>query len=241
MAETLDTVLAKIQKLRRLSQSSNQNEAALAAEKAAELIAAYQIEEAQLEVEIDESREEVEHIDDSEVKRGTYYADILIVAVTKSLGCVAYRTGYGRSQRYAFIGRPSDVKAAIYLYGLIKGDIDRLAADSWKEAKAAGTWESRQRYTNGFKRGASVVVVGRLRTQRGVQIDRLRADATKSHALLVLNKRAEKIGEIERRLRLRGGRRASYHAHTDGYARGRAAGERVNIGGRAIGALGSAA
>jgi hypothetical protein len=132
---TYDEALSKAVKLLRLSQSSNPNEAALAAGKAQEIIDRYQIESASLnyaqsngEAKPDEPiKDFVADPLDKGARQVSSWSWRLFLVIAKPNGCKGYRARHGYGE-LAVVGRPSDVATVRYLYGYLKSEVNRLAA-----------------------------------------------------------------------------------------------------------------
>lgn len=238
----IDRAIDQVRKLRALSQSANENEAALAAQRAAEIIERYQIEEAALVAAGEQDDEEVEGGLDYREGKGTGWEGVLSYAVAASLGVKSYRTReWDREtnrevKRVRAIGRPSDVRAASYLYSLIAADINRLAPGAWEQVKEKA-WETKRRWMNGYKLGAASTVAQRLRERTEKQVDAVAASAASDTALVVIRKRQEKVAALARRYGITKGRGVRTNSHS-GYAAGLRDGRNVNIGGgRTAGAL----
>jgi hypothetical protein len=132
---TYEEALSKAVKLLRLSQSSNPNEAALAASRAQEIIDRYKIESVALNyAQANGERkpdEPIKDFKDDPLDAGSRkiakWSWRLFLVIAKPNGCKGYRANAGTGE-LAIVGRPSDVAAVRYLYGWLKQEVNRLAA-----------------------------------------------------------------------------------------------------------------
>jgi hypothetical protein len=179
MTRDKDQVVKRVQALLRLGESTNPHEAALAAQKAQELMLQHNIDFADLadnELGPEEFGVDFYYIASLHVSSGAIAADInwkrlLLTAAAHSLLCEVI--GYGRLVgKHAIVGQPSNVKVVKYLYEYLASEITRLADLAWTESDAnisSGIPDvDRQRYLNwivSFKLGAVQSVYMRLQEQ----------------------------------------------------------------------------
>lgn len=131
MSTQISSVIAKVQKLLALSNSSNAHEAANAAAAANKLIDEYRLSEIDLEVQ-SESDPLIE--DDSpiyETGRVTLWKNVLIHVLTTHYGVAHYNDAYfpeGRQvSRFKLIGRASDIQIVRYMFTWLIAECQRLA------------------------------------------------------------------------------------------------------------------
>lgn len=159
---THDEAISKAIKLLRLSQSSNANEAALAAGKAQEIMDRYKLGKLSADFEANgEKEEEIKDFgfDPLELSaRVSTWKNRLILTVAKLNQCKAYLTGKDGKKGFAIVGRPSDVTTVRYFYQWLKSEVDRLT-----KRDCAGTSVT---YRNNFRIGVVETVVERLKAQR---------------------------------------------------------------------------
>lgn len=228
----MTNVIEKIKKLLALAQSSNANEAAVAAGLAAKLMAEHRIEQAML---CEDEPARVEEQIESNVladrgKRMSRWASVLALHVARAHHCSVYYSG----GTLTIVGRRSDADAARYLYAFVAREIDRLA-------RATGAGEGKT-WANNFRLGA-VSAVGRSLAaaaeaarrearQRAAASDTLgtgsalvRVDA----ALARIEAHDARLAEYLQGLRLR--RESNTHARVDtsAFAAGQRAGETINF------------
>lgn len=237
-----DGVIAKVQKLLRLSASNNPNEAALAAAKAQELIDRYQLTQAMLAIESGEARR---GLDDEPIMN---FADAPLDSPRQldrwrvTLAMILARRNackiWSRGPHLMIVGRPSDAETVRYLYGWLSGEVERLT-----ETRGAGkgrTWR------NNFRLGVIDAIARKLKEQERSLARTMRAESRHNpQALMRLNQAlsimTERRMDVERWTRENmklyagsGGGGATY----DQSARraGRRAGDSINLAhtGRAI-------
>jgi uncharacterized protein DUF2786 len=185
MGKDLDAVIAKILRLRSLATSDNVHEAAAAAAAAERLIAAYHIEEAELEARSGGAASGA--LDDRApliTWRGAAPAwhRALAAALAEHYGCVVYRERWGKGKGrqtdlYAF-GRPEDVATLRYMLAWLGIEIARLGKDHPRRTRQA------------FMHGAVHGVLIAMRQAR----DEIRKTAS-SAALAIFDERLSKAAE----------------------------------------------
>lgn len=241
----LNDVIRKVRALRALSdRAGTQEEAATAAAAAAALAAKYELAEAAL---TDGPSNEAP-VDVFEMTQGgrrrAGWKSIVANAAAHAHGCHMFSStrwtpDRGREVLFRAIGRERDVQAATYLYGLVIGDIERLAREGWVAARTT-TYESRQRWVSGFKLGAAGKVYRAICEARAFEQNqaagRARAQAEGAEqALVVIQRRQDRVKEVARALGLVQGRMVRTRSQS-GYAAGRQAD--INVGGNAVASLG---
>jgi len=132
-AMTYEEALQKAVKLLRLSQSSNPNEAALAAGKAQEIIDRYNIESVALDMASGDKPQPDEPIKDfgfdpldAGTKKISTWSWRLFTVISRGNGCKGYLTR-NKGGGIAIVGRPSDVQTVRYFYAWLKQEVERLA------------------------------------------------------------------------------------------------------------------
>lgn len=154
-------VVAKVQKLLRLSTSNNPNEAALAAAKAQELIDRYQLTQTMLAVEAGDPRQ---GLDDEPIinfadapldspKQLDRWRTTLAMILARRNACKIWRLG----PKLMIVGRPSDAETVRYVYGWLSGEVERLAVN--QGAGKGRTWR------NNFRLGVIDTIARKLREQ----------------------------------------------------------------------------
>lgn len=230
-----DKIIDRIQKLLRLSKSSNEHEAALAASNAAALMAEHQISDAQLRV--DDPTAPNEAIGDTVVeRRGTRIAwrGRIAHGVAASMGCKMYWRDGGN---VSIIGKPSHVAAVTYTYQYLCCEIDRIADEAWEQHQ----YEARETvrvWKNAFRLGAASVIHSRLHADIGREA--AKPAGRESQAMVLVRQDVQAVMAYAANLHLRAGRPAKVSSR-DGYDHGQEAGRSVVLGGGGAGALGSGA
>lgn len=236
---TLNDAMAKVSKLLRLSESSNPHEAALAAQRAQEILTRYNIDRAALDLDGSQSEpeEEIENftdrapLDEAKARLATWKT-ILANRLAKANQVAVYVSG----SAIGIVGRPSDVEKVRYMYGLLVREVDRLTN---RDGKGCG-----QRWRNSFRLGVVSAIAEKLAQTAAKVAHDMRAESNGA-ALVRVNQAIEKVEQrgrdvesfVRRNLKLRESSRkvsASFDAHAAGYH----AGQSINLGGNARGALG---
>ena len=148
----MSTISEKIEKLIRLSKSSNQHEAELAMQKAKEIAMQNDLDMSQLQVTAEQDIKEEftkEFIEDRGKKSciAIYIFDIL----KKHFKVTTVTARSYKSTEIYFIGRKDDVQSAKYIYNFLDVTFNRL----WKEYKKQNNLPTRYKltYMNGLWKG----------------------------------------------------------------------------------------
>jgi len=196
--------MQKAIKLLRLATSDNPHEAALAAQRAQEVLDRFEITQAMLEdpQARDEPEEAIENLADQGAPLDQFGMQIehwksyLASVVAKANACCVYSErkeyiGFVRQRAFLHIvGRPSDVEKVRYLYGYLVGETDRLCR---RQGKGCGrTW------MNQFRLGVVDTLAQRLREGRESLIAAMRSEAREQarenpNALAVLEKAIARV------------------------------------------------
>jgi len=242
-----EKIIDKIQKLLRLAESADVNEAAAAAGKAQQIMEAHNIDLAMLPAEDDGSpvEEEVRQFDGDEAlhasARVASWQSQLSHRIAKSNGCSTF-LGYTFDQAQGkylrtlgIVGRPSDVATVRYLFQYLKAEIDRLCKAS---ARGKGrTW------ANSFRLGAVHEVGRRLKEAKVAARDEARAkvealDGDPTTALARLDTALARIDQrlnetkdwMKENMNLRSNRARATQRDWDAYSAGREAGSGISLG-----------
>lgn len=232
MSQAHVDAIEKVRKLLRLSTSSNANEAALAAARAAELMLKHDIAEASVSsLDDDAPAEPVTTFDlDGHEDRGRRIAwrGVLAHGIARAFGCRIYWSG----PTIKLIGRQSDLNTVLYFFRYLRRDIERLADEHWKAERWPGRSTVRT-WKNSFRMGAAVEIARRLEAQRDKTLteERMHNDghAQSSTALTVIAQREAAIDRLYEGLHLAKGRGVSVRS-SDGYAVGQRAGRAIDLG-----------
>jgi hypothetical protein len=241
--DTIEAVISRVKKLLdRAANTDSEHEAAQAAVRARDLMAAYHLEQAEVEafggqVEPDPIVEEIGA--DIGVRRVPWKHSLATV-VARLNGCHVWShisfEGGKRRAGLRFYGRLGDVQAANYTVGYLWSEVERLT----QEAARAAVTRGDRRWRNSFCMG----VVARL-SERVDAIVGDREQAVKqgvdsgSKALVVLARHQQEVEEgyqavrKSKKMRTMG---SGTRLVRDGYDSGRAAGDSVHLG-QARGAL----
>lgn len=256
MTMTYDKALDRVKKLLALAEGAgSEAEAANAAEKAAALIAEYQLTEAELRLASGEDKSKEPIVDralDPRIKsKRVAWESTIAAAVARSYGCRYY--WYGGT--VYFFGRESSVQAAIYTTQYLRAEVERLCAEAWLREREAelsdAAWNGRdargaaRAWKNGFRLGAASEVARRLYTAASDRRDTARQAAQEAaaaraargapagNALAVIERDKEEVDAAYAKRSKGFGKGGSLGATSslDGYARGRQAGGQVSLGG----------
>lgn len=259
----MSDVLDRIRKLLRLAgNAGSEHEAALAAKRAADLMAEHEIHEAQLRLDQPDAAPPEAIDEDHQLtktrKRVAWHATIAR-AVAESYGARIYN----RQGTIRLFGRLSAVQATEYTVQYLFAEVDRLCDDHCDRNPTRGplgvAMRPDRRYRNAFRLGCSKRIAERIEAQAS-EAERARKAATAAArevslkagpssavaaagALMLIDKdRAQVESEWTRYKSARGMRTGAAYGSVssgNGYTAGKAAGDRANLGGGARGALGS--
>lgn len=228
-SETLDRVVNRIQKLRRLSESQNVHEAAAAAAESQRLMTEHRISEAQIQSdagEIDEPVVDVDVLAATGFKTPQSWLVTLAGGIARANGCritiIASRRG-GRDGKIKMWGQKANLDAATYLFHAMRNEIARLADGFDSGGSRAATLS--------FKLGAASEISGRMLAEKEAAMVKPESAPTTA-ALLVIN-RAE--GKVEAAVdKVCSGRHygTSGPSNVDAFRSGRQAGSTVAVGAR---------
>lgn len=239
---TPDLLIARVQKLLRLSTSSNANEAASAAAKAQALIDEHNLSAAMLAIDnavpmqgpddepIIDFHKAGAPLDRPEGKNLDRWKSALALGVANANGCRVYLS----SGSIALVGRASDAETVRYLYGYLTREVERLATEHGK-----GFGKS---WRNNFRLGVVDAIRDKLTEQRAKFVEQARvAVVDNAQALMRVNTalaRVESRGtsvdawlKSNMKLRKTASSRTSYHPSAR--AAGQAAGRHIIMGGGA--------
>lgn len=182
--------LKKAAKLLSLANSDNAHEAALAAARAQEILAAHDLTEAMLSLDGGEQEPEEDIVDFGTKGAPLYegssstWKDRLALGLCSANGCKLYSAA-GRGGTH-LVGRPSDADRVRYLFAFLVREIDRLTE---RDGKGCGkVWR------NNFRLGAAETVIKSVRESLGIAADRAReAVVGDSTALVRVEQAIEKV------------------------------------------------
>ena len=152
-----DEAIQKAMKLLRLATSDNPHEAALAAQRAQEILDRFEITQAMLEDPLgnQESEEEIVNFAEKRAPLDEFGAQVetwksyLSTVVAEANACCIFTTKrldrlwMGPRSFFHIVGRPSDVEKVRYLYGYLVHETDRLCQ---RQGKGCGrTWRNQFR------------------------------------------------------------------------------------------------
>lgn len=211
---TREEAIQKAIKLLRLSESSNANEAALAATRAQEILDRYEIDRAALELTgaaPEEPEEPISdfgakgaYLDDDESARYPRWKLSLAGSVARANGCMVYlaHVGYTRGpsawrttakHNLGIVGRPADVEKVRYIFAYLVAETDRLTD---RDGTGCGkTWR------NNYRLGVVDALRAALAASAKRAADAARADVVgNSQALMVVEQAIAKREMRNRKL-----------------------------------------
>ncbi len=133
---TKEEVVSKVRKLFDLSDSPNENEAALAAAKARELLARYNLSIADLPTDAMKSAIAATEASVGVGKVVRNWVKGLLIHIAHGFECEhVIRRRHGRAPILTFIGTPADAEVAVYTFQFLYRELDRLVDKSLPSLK----------------------------------------------------------------------------------------------------------
>lgn len=234
-----EKIIDRIKKLLSLANSANENEAALAAALAAELMLKHEIAEARLVEDGGELLEDVNAETIDHTASCVAWKGLIANGLAESLGCKMY---YGRARvdgkrvrSYVIVGQESKRSAIKYMYQYLVAELDRLSGPAYRmevlECKHSDVPPpSARSWKNAFRLGAATTIHGRLTEQRKKTHKAAKA-AGESQALIVVARAEEAVAAYMKKNigKIHPGKLASYSSGS-GFGAGRSAGRDVGLG-----------
>lgn len=155
-----------IEKIRKLNAKANDKsvteaEAALYAQKVAQLLQEHNLTEAAIQV-----KEDVEEVGEARIynsKTGDTWCQTMAGAVARLYFCDIYLNRLGQNVKIAFVGKPHNVEVATSMTLYLIKTIGRLANEYARSPAAISDWNyTFTRARNGFERGAGMRMYERL-------------------------------------------------------------------------------
>lgn len=224
MADT--SILEKIKKLLALATSSNPNEAALAAQRAQELMVKYAVEESQLAGSEHVKEEIGRAILGTPYKNVSKWKALLARALSPAFFCRAF---FIAKVGIVIIGRPTDREALKATFNCLEHDIEKMAAAAWAKASAEYPGHGKS-WKNAFYYGVCQTIKDRISVNT-------KALSTGSTAIVLANRQKEVDEYVDQHHKLTKAAPISISSH--GYTAGQVAGHALNLGARATKALGA--
>lgn len=242
-----DKIIEKIQKLLNLRKSANENEAALAAIKAQELLIKHNIDIASVENFKPEDDEPVQHIYHQVFNHNQILWKIdLATAIANANLCRILLSG----NRLIWIGKKTNTDIALYLYETLERDLIRISEEHWNQLLLLRKMEidnnvvlftdrylrtvHGKTWKNSFLLGAANTISKRLLDNLNV----IRDTIDRANALVVVNDKALETYVAKTWPRLGKGKSRDSNIYGAAYKTGQKAGEKVNFS-KGVGAGGS--
>lgn len=222
-----DSIVERIQKLRRLSRSSNQHEAALAAAKMQELLFAHNLSLGALQ-------DPSEYIEVEHRLQSRAWARLLLAALCRNNFCKPLLSSMG-GWMYV-VGRRENVAAVNEIFDFLCREVDRLCKAQLKVYQTrveGGRTEHGRSWSAAFRNGAASTIAGRLDQQRQLDVQRLETTVVNWQPATAIIRRLdlELEDEVKRRYPALGRVRRRWTEVTSlaGYRAGQAAGTSVAL------------
>jgi len=217
----LEQVIDKVRKLLALSESSNEHEAQLAADMAAQLMYKYKIEQASL---LDGSDPDI-RVDTVELwdKRSVDWHSYLASGVCEVNNCGVWLKG---NKRIMICGDSSSIQVANYMFHFLLGTVRRLSRAYCQDVYGTtrGTYKARM----SFATGMVLRLVERLKEDKKIREDTTREECCTS--LVVIDKERKAVEEwMDANLDLGKAKRSRSRRGGRAYYDGREAANRVHI------------
>ena len=177
-----EKIINKIQKCFKLAESSNENEAAVAAEKAQGLLERYNL--TMVDLASFENPSDIITSDVTESGRHETWTGTLMNKLARTFDCRAYSSSTGRGRIYKVVGFPTDIEVFTYTYNYLLRVIVDIYKKALKKEKAEAMYWSRKStfaFKSGFCTGCSTRIADRIKEDRD---NRLQANVD-SRALVV--------------------------------------------------------
>lgn len=226
---TQQEAMAKASKLLKLSESSNPNEAALAAQRAQEILTRYKIDATMLSLDSNEPEEEIGEGDTLEEgnKQMASWKLSLASHVARANSCRAYQSGAS----IGIVGRPTDIEKVRYLYAMLSIEIESLTK---RDAKGKG-----RSYATEYRYGVVAAIADKLKEAKAKVEETMRQETVNENGLVRLNNALARINDrdaavdawVRKHMNFRS--KATYsRGNASARAAGYAAGQSINMGGR---------
>lgn len=242
----MSDVLSKVRKLLDMARSGTEHEAALAAERAADLMQEHGLSEAEVRLTDQAKKAEPVVREAADVSRG----DKKIVAWKGALAhgvCAAHGVKFWwHGGEIRMLGRASAVQAANYTLKWLANEVERLTEEGWHAYYTGEVFQNPRTWRHAFRVGCAARISARL-VERAKERPELRVvyDHNPRHrerralpppppastALVLLQRDAEEVCDAYTQVSrgFRGSYRGGSYSSGDGYAAGRAAGDRVGL------------
>ena len=220
-------ILEKVKKLLRLAQSSNEFEAALAAERAQALLDKYKL--ATADVPGDQPEGVVERTFPWPARVFATWAIRLLVVVSETTYCQPLYSSVCKT--YRLIGKPVDVVVANKLFAYLYDQVDRLRREFRPEPSQRPSWVHAATYPRLARLSFALGCVSRIGERLHASfVARQQADPT-LRALVVVESHVIAQYIAASYPKLRTSRRSDYYHYARAFHAGRAAGETVRLTG----------
>jgi hypothetical protein len=235
-------IVERIRRLLALSESSNVNEAAAAAAKAAELMAKHQIDQATLDAEVDAPDEPVEAEDLLALGgKAQPWKMMLASSLASANGCATYtqvRSGRQRIVTTRIVGPKRGADTVRYMLAYLQNEVERLLKadvdqqrNGW--AKLGAGFNARS-YAGSFRLGAACEIAKRIRESSDAVSVAARSTAS-AGAIVRVDRAGERLADAMAALGLEKPTTRPTYSNSSAFKAGAQAGAGVALGsGRAL-------
>lgn len=157
MNDVPETVINRIAKLLALSKSENENEAASSMALAQNLLAKYQLDITDIQIEEKIDQEDF-YINDNDRKKISSWQSILLNGISENNFCYVYRSG----NIMKLIGKKSARHIVLVMFSYLISVIDNATEKAFQEYTG---WEHGKTFKNSFRMGMVDRIITRLRQE----------------------------------------------------------------------------
>jgi len=183
--KTVEKVLDRVKKLLALSQSDNENEAALAAAQAHKLLLEHNLSIADMGEGVEDTKEDIEQELVHEGGRVPRWRTYLVTGVAKAFGCSSLVVTGRRYTGLKIVGVAGDIAVAKVTLDYLELVIDRLA-----EENAYGMGRG---YVNSYRIGLAARICERLQQKTAATEREVVAKASEAGTAMVLRRKTDLV------------------------------------------------
>lgn len=180
--KTQQEIIEKIQKLLALSNSPNEQEATLAANKAQKLLLQYNLTYADLD---DVKEETIKKVFEQYKQRVIWKGELAkVIAINNFCDFWYQKKYYPNTYEYVFVRKPHNIEVCQWLYDYLTETIERLAERAWKKEKEkASIYTHGKNWKNSFMIGCVYRLREKMEEQRKQNIEQGTTGTATSNAM----------------------------------------------------------